>query len=157
MLFIFNIRFLCCLITLRVIQWTHLTEILFIPYVIWDVIYIILVATTYSYVFCEHKKHKKQIKRQNSSNKEHFKLLIPTLIIVTFIIFGCIPDFTNIFTYFQFLQGKVLLFNILAVFYRIGCLIDPLMYIYDSKLFRKKKTNYRIPSATSSQIKTSHL
>lgn len=140
-----------CLISLRVIEWKHLTEILFIPYFVWDVIYIVLVAATYFYIFCVYKKHKKQVKHFKANNKEHFKLLIPTLLIVTFTTFVCIPDFINIFTYFQFLQGKVLMFHKLAVFYQIGWLIDPLIYIYDSKLLIGKKTNYWIRNAARNQ------
>ena len=94
-----------CLVTSRVIEWLYFFNISFISYFIWDVIYMILVIATYSYIFCVYKKHMGQIKSQarfKSSNKEHFKLRTPTLIIVTFIIFVCIPDFINIFTHFQY-------------------------------------------------------
>ena len=120
----------------------------------------ILVIATYSYIFCVYKKRMARIKSQarfKSSNKKHFKLRTPTLIIVTFIIFVCIPDFINIFTHFQYLEGKGVIYQILGVFYRIAWLIDPLIYIYDCKLFKGKRFNNRIQSNVVSQAKTRDL
>lgn len=147
--------FICfvCLITSRVIEWLYFFNISFIWYFIfpfgmsyhisiWDVIYMVLVITTYSYIFCIYKKRMERIKSQasfKSSNRKHFKLFVPTFLIVNFIILVCIPDFVNLFTHLQYLEGKGLIFQILGVFYRIAWLADPLIYIYDSKLFRGEK------------------
>ena len=69
---------------------------------------------------------------------------IPTLLIVTFIIFVCIPDFVIFFIYSQLLKGTGIVYNIMAIFYRIAWLVDPAIYIYSSTLFRKTLFNRHI-------------
>ena len=157
---VFSLSMYICFVCSRVIEWLYFFNISFISYFIWDVIYMILVIATYSYIFCVYKKRMGRIKSQarfKSSNKKHFKLRTPTLIIVTFIIFVCIPDFINIFTHFQYLEGKGVIYQILGVFYRIAWLIDPLIYIYDCKLFKGKRFSNRIQSNVVSQAKTRDL
>ena len=112
-------------------------------YFIWDVVYIIQVMAIYFYIYFKYKKHKTLIEEQKLklNNKEHFRLLTRTLLIVTFIIFYCIPDFVNIFYQFYYLDGDTLIYNILGISYRISWLIDPIIYIYHCKLF--PKTNVR--------------
>ena len=76
--------------------------------------------------------------------KEHFKLLVPTLLIVTFILFSCVPDLLNSFMQFYNVEVKDTRFYVLGVFYRIGWLVDPIIYIYYCKLFLKKKNSKAI-------------
>ena len=71
---------------------------------------------------------KKQTNKSN--NREHFKLLIPTLLIASFICFFCIPDFVNMFFQFYHVEEKELLFNILGLSYRIAWLTDTAIYIF---------------------------
>ena len=78
-------------------------------------------------------------RKNKAINKEHFKLLVPTLIIVTFILFSCVPDLVNSFIQFYNVEVKDAIFYVLGVFYRIVWLVDPIIYIYYCKLFPKKK------------------
>ena len=135
-----------CLIVSNLIEWRHFASIMSIPFVIWDVIYVLLVAATYIYIFFVYKRHVKLVKEKlKSKNMRHFKLFTPTLVIFTFIIFMCIPDFINTFTQFGKIKGKRLVFSIVAVLYRISLLTDPIIYIYNSKLLRKKNFKNRNP------------
>ena len=145
--FLIYICFVCLFIS-NLIDWTHFASILSIPFVIWDFIYVVLVAATYIYIFLVYKKHIKLVKEKiRSNNMRHFKLFTPTLVIFTFIIFMCIPDFINTFTQFGKIKGKRLVFSIVAVFYRISLLTDPIIYIYNCKLLRKKNFRNRNPIA----------
>lgn len=149
--FVIYICFIC-LIVLELIDWMKISDILFLVYFTWDVICIGLVVATYFYIFVVYKKHMK-FKNDHKSQpryKEHFKLHIPTLLIVTSVIFVCIPDFVIFFIYFQLLKGTGIICNIMAIFYRIAWLVDPAIYIYSSTLFRKTlfKETYRKTAAT---------
>ena len=139
--------FICfaCAVSLKLIDWMYFTNIMYMPYFIWDVIYIIQVIATYFYIYFKYKKHKELIEDQKLkvNNKEHFKLLTPTLLIVTFIIFYCIPDFVNIFYQFYYFDGNTLICNLLGISYRISWLIDPILYIYHCKLISKTTVRSR--------------
>ena len=89
--------------------------------------------------------------------KEHFKLLVPTLLIVTFILFSCVPDLVNSFMQFYNVEVKDTRFYVLGVFYRIGWLVDPIIYIYYCKLFLKKKIQKQYGKNVIGQGETSRL
>ena len=99
----------------------------------------------YFYIFGKYKENKEIMKKQTnkSNNREHFKLLIPTLLIASFICFFCIPDFVNMFFQFYHVEEKELLFNILGLSYRIAWLADTAIYIYNCKLLPKNKVHSR--------------
>ena len=68
-------------------------------------------------------------------SKDHFKLLIPSLITFTFTVFKIMPDLLLGAALYEVLQMKPL-YNIVShstMFYLIGWLIDPLIYIFISK------------------------
>ena len=129
------------LIVSKLINWIYVANILFLPYLIWDVLCAVLVIGTYFYTFRKYKEHIEMNKgRKNKAiNQEHFKLLVPTLIIVTFILFSCVPDLVNSFIQFYNVEVKDTILYVLGVFYRIVWLVDPIIYIYYRKLFPKKK------------------
>ena len=81
------------LISLGKISLKQLGSICFVSYLIFDGIYILIAITTYTYIF---RVYKRQVNmRRNSQctrNNEKFNHLIPSLIIITFIIFAIIPD-----------------------------------------------------------------
>ena len=133
------------LFVFKITEWMQVYRIMFIPYFIWDMIYIVLVIITYFYIFRKCKKNKKLMKEQTnkSNNREHFRLLIPTLLIASFIIFFCIPDFVNMFFHFHHVKDKDLAFNILGVSYRIAWSADTLIYIYNYKILPKNKIHPR--------------
>ena len=129
-----------CLIVLDIIAWVKLADRAYLPFLIWDIIYIGIVVATYLYIFHIYKKHlkfnKDQLFRRNKS--EHFMLRIPTLLIVTFILFMCVPDFLNASVHFKLLDGNGQIFYIAGIFYRFAWLADPVVYIYSWKFFEMK-------------------
>lgn len=135
-----------CLVALKEIDGVYLVNIIFVPYFIWDVIYIGLFLATYIYIFILCKRHAKVFKERKfrPNHSAHFKLLLPTLFILTFILFVCIPDFFIIFVYYRLLNGKEMTVNYIAfTFYRIAWLVDPVIYIYNCKFTKKKKQQRR--------------
>ena len=84
--------FIVCFFALN---WDHISNIMFTGYFIQDVIYIIHVIGTYCYIFIKYKKHKQLVKHYKAqlNNRDHFRILIPTCMIVTHIIIICIRDF----------------------------------------------------------------
>ena len=130
------------LIVSKLINWIYFANIMLLPYFICDVLYIVLVIGTYFYIFRKYKKHMEMNKGQKNkaNNKEHFKLLVSTLIIVTFILFSCVPDLVNSFIQFYNAEVKDTIFYILGVFYRIGWLVDLIIYVYYCELCPKKKS-----------------
>ena len=129
-----------CLIVLDIIDWVKLADRAYLPFLIWDIIYIGIVVATYLYIFHIYKKHlkfnKDQLFRRNKN--EHFMLRIPTLLIVTFILFMCVPDFLNASVHFKLLDGNGQIFYIAGIFYRFAWLADPVVYIYSWKFFEMK-------------------
>ena len=129
-----------CLIVLDIIDWVKLADRAYLPFLIWDIIYIGIVVATYLYIFHIYKKHlkfnKDQLFRRNKS--EHFMLRIPTLLIVTFILFMCVPDFLNASVHFKLLDGNGQIFYTAGIFYRFAWLADPVVYIYSWKFFEMK-------------------
>ena len=55
------------------------------------------VIAIYIYIFIKYKKHGEFVKhvKAKSNMREQFKILIPTLVIVTFMFF-CIPGFVTV-------------------------------------------------------------
>ena len=129
-----------CLIVLDIIDWMYLADFVHLPFLIWDIIYTGMVVATYLYIFHMYKKHMKFNKDQHfhRNKSEHFKLRIPTLLIVTFIIFMCVPDFLNASVHCKLLKGNGQMFYIAGIFYRFAGLTDPVIYIYSCKLFEIK-------------------
>ena len=84
------------LIPLQTITWLQVYDVLYVLYLILDIGYIFLAAGTYSFIFQIYRRHLKFKKTsQISGKKDQFKLLIPTLIIATFILFNIIPNTIN--------------------------------------------------------------
>ena len=86
-----------------------------------------------------------------------FQLLVPPLIIVTFILFSCVPNLLNSFHQFYSVEVKVRISYVLGVFYRIGLLVDPITYIYYWKLFPKKTNHNQFVKNAINQEETSPL
>lgn len=112
----------------------------YLAFLIWDIIYIGLVVATCLHIFDIYKKHMKFNKDQHfrRNKSQHFNLRIPTLLIVIFIIFVCVPHFLSASVHFKCLEENGQIFYIAGVFYRFMGLTDPLIYIYSCKLFQIK-------------------
>ena len=144
---------LAVLILLQKISLARLGSICFVSYLIFDAIYILVAITTYTYIF---KVYKRQVKmRKNSQctrNKENFNHLIPSLIIITFIIFAIIPDFYNMTRTYKIIKSHDAIADVASVFYRVGWMVDPLIYIFFSNCQRRYR-NYKSRSYSSSTTK----
>ena len=88
------------------------------------------------------------------NKKDHFKLFhnLPTLIMATYIIFNIIPNIINTnYRYETEIYGKTVI-QVAYPFYRIGCLIDPVIYIFVSSCFQNRK-NILNKKYTNSKIR----
>ena len=103
-----------------------------------DIAYISLVAVTYGYILLVYrrqlglrKNHKK------AKEKNHFNLLVPSFIIITFIIFIIVPDLLRTSTVFGIIPAKQILSHSSSILYKIGWLVHPLIYIFSWWFLRK--------------------
>ena len=141
------------LISLGKISLKQLGSICFVSYLIFDGIYILIAITTYTYIF---RVYKRQVNmRRNSQctrNNEKFNHLIPSLIIITFIIFAIIPDFYNMTRTYKIINSHDTIADVASVFYRVGWMVDPLIYIFFANCQRRYR-NYQSKSYSSSMTK----
>ena len=128
------------LISKQIIIQSQLFELLYFFYVTFDGLYIFLAIGTYSFIF---RVYRRQLKFREDShsrrNKDQFKLLIPTLIIVTFIIFISIPNIINTVYRHKISTTDKTIVYVAFTFYRIGWLTDPLIYIFFSTCSKNRK------------------
>ena len=110
-------------------------NMLYVSYAIIDIGYIILVIFVYIYIFNVYKRQQK-IKKTHIRNKERFKLLVPSLIVLTFIIFNIIPDFFLTAVKYQIIEVSKAVKEIPFIFYRLGTMADVLIYIFNFTLRR---------------------
>ena len=130
---------LATLVSLLEITWKQLGAGLTIAYVVFDGFFFILVLTTYCYIFMVYRRQKKvQKNNQHKDNGDRFKLWIPSLIIATFIIFNLIPDLYIAAYTHRILYSGEKRFAIAYLCYRIGWLVDPVIYIF-SFISKKQK------------------
>ena len=146
--------FIVCLIVLKQVDWDYISN-MFIGYFIWDIIQFI---ATYCYIFIKYKEHKELVKRfkVHSNNRDQFKLLTPTFIIVTYISF-CIPDFVVGFFQVGSVNVNELNIRIIAIAYRISWLADPIIIMYNCKLLNKRRIYPCSKNWAVSNNKTSHF
>ena len=106
-------------------------------FLIVDFAYIFLTVATFIYIFIVYRQQSR-IRKNNESirSTDHFKLLVPGLIITTFIAFIVIPNLLRGAVIYGILPFNEMFFHLSTVFYKIGWLIDPLIYIFNSKIKR---------------------
>ena len=128
------------LIALRKRTWQQFESVIYIMFLSFDIPYILLAIVTYSYIFIVYRRHLKLKKNiQGSNNKEHFKLLVPSLIIGTSLIFFILPDVLNVtYKYNLIIYSNDLVTYVATILYRIGWIVDPI-YIFYSNCKRKRK------------------
>ena len=127
------------LIPLHEITWEQLSEGLNVANIILDTVFIVLVLTTYCYIFIAYRRQVK-IKKSNQcwGHRDQFKLCVPSLIIVTFIIFKMVPDLYITASKYEIVHPGKTEIDIAYISFRIGWLVDPLIYIF-SLFFKKRK------------------
>ena len=129
------------LIALRKRTWQQFENVIYVMFLSFDIAYILLAIVTYTYIFVVYKRHLKLKKNiQGSNGKKHFKLLVPTLIIGTFFIFFILPDVLNVtYRYNLVIYSNNLVTYVATILYKIGWIVDPLIYIFYSNCRRKRK------------------
>ena len=92
----------------------------------------------YIYIFLACKQQSRMRKHfQSIKSKNNFNLLVLlSLIIVTFIAFIVIPNLLSWAATYGLIRFNEILFYLSVVFYKIEFLIDPLIYIFNSRLMR---------------------
>ena len=84
------------------------------------------------------RKLKEHIKKhQPSRNKKQIQVYLPSFIMLTFILFNIFPMLLMVLYYFIFPDAQWL-FNLLAVLFSLGWMIDPLIYIFSVKSIKRK-------------------
>lgn len=130
---------LATLVSLQKITWEQLGARLTIVYVTFDGVFFIFVLITYCYVFMVYRRQKKvQKSNQHIDNGDRFKLWVPSLIIATFIMFNLIPDLYIAVSTYGILYSDETKLAIAYLCYRIGWLVDPVIYIF-SFISKKEK------------------
>ena len=114
-------------------------NMLYLLYVIIDISYILLVMSVYIYIFSVYKRQKK-IRKNCKDNNDSFKLLIPSLLIVTFIIFSIIPDLFLTGAYYQIYYVSDNVKEMPFILFRIGRIVDPLIYIFGFSFRRGRQS-----------------
>ena len=119
------------LVSKQMIMRSQLHNSLFFFYVSFDAVYIFLAIGAYSFIF---RVYRRQLKFQKDSQRVR-----NTLIIVTFIIFISIPNIINTVYRQEISTTNKAIVYVAFMFYRIGWLIDPLIYIFFSACSKTTK------------------
>ena len=119
------------LVSKQMIMRSQLHNSLFFFYVSFDAVYIFLAIGAYSFIF---RVYRRQLKFQKDSQRVR-----NTLIIVTFIIFISIPNIINTVYRQEISTTNKAIVYVAFTFYRIGWLIDPLIYIFFSACSKTTK------------------
>ena len=118
-------------------------------------IFIIIATITYCYIYSKFKEAAPVFPKgttitQNTNANERTvrktNFFVPTLIIITFIIFVIAPDIANLILFYITKTGTNLHSNILLLFYVLGYICDATIYIFLQKNIRKllfKKLGFR--------------
>lgn len=98
-------------------------------FLILDICYFLFVVFSYTYIFLVYqrqgKKNKQIVWRHR---KDRFKLFIPSMIILSFLSFNILPDFIFTIKSICSLPISTELNSALQILYRIGFLVDPVIY-----------------------------
>lgn len=98
-------------------------------FLILDICYFLFVVFSYTYIFLVYqrqgKKNKQIVWRHR---KDRFKLFIPSMIILSFLSFNILPDFIFTIRSICNLPISTELNSALQILYRIGFLVDPVIY-----------------------------
>ena len=112
-------------------------------YPVFELFFTVLAFGTYTYIFIVYRQKKQKptpnLKHTdvNKKLKPIFKIYVPFLIMITFVLFLVVPDTVYFISYFSDCADE-LVNNALMLLYRIGFLLDALIYIFCSKPVRRK-------------------
>ena len=100
-------------------------------YIIFDCLYLLIVVITYTYIFVVFKRQMKLRKTSGIARKSHnhFRFIVPTLIIATFILFNIFPNFLSLFIGVHPPENYNTDYGIRNIIYVLGWVVDPLIYL----------------------------
>ena len=107
--------------------------------IILDTLYVIDVVITYTYIFVVYRRQAKlrKISYNGRINHDQFKFTVPTLVILTYVLFTVFPHFWTFFMMIKSLDENDLNSYIMCrILFLLGWLADPL--IYASNLYLAK-------------------
>ena len=110
------------------------------------ILYIILVIITYSVIIYKMRRSRIQFNTTTTTNQSQQQqrimikkeFLVPTLIIVSFLVFYAFPYLLVVFVYSvdDSLQTRYITIHSLNIFFMFGHIFDPLVYIFLTKNYR---------------------
>ena len=116
-------------------------------YLVFELIFIIFTAFSYFYIIrqvlkcrrsakkLEEQLSKNSIRMYQKHSNNRFKLYVPTLIIVTFLLFMVVPNTLRLCESLDFLEHDVA-YKISFFLIPVGFMIDPIIYIFSLKAVR---------------------
>ena len=106
-----------------------------------DTLYVFVATATFIYVIAVYKKQLKLRKISSIGNEKdnQLKLFVPTLLIVTFILFIVLPDILYMLMVYGILKFHKQIVRLLLIAYHFGLLLDPLAFIYCFHSTRKRR------------------
>ena len=108
-------------------------------------IYFLLASLTYYHILKKIKQNRKKSRKlkehitkdQTSRNRKQIQVYLPSLMILTFILFNIFPMLLLVLYNFVF-PGVEWLHNLVMVLFELGWIADPLMYIFTLKSIKRK-------------------
>ena len=122
-------------------RYQNILELLTYVYIFLDIFYILLAAITYTYIFAKLRQQRKLKEITGSiirNNNEQFKLIVPTLVIATYILFSILPNILFFCITLNLLKASPTLIRTAYIMYRFALLADPLIYVLNTKSLRFK-------------------
>ena len=128
-------------------------------YPILEAVFVIVASFTYFYIIKQVRRHRKvseRIEKQLSENNKRpnqkprnnrFKIFVPTLIIITFMLFTIGPNIIKLCVFLDIIQ-KENEAHIAYIFIAIGFIADPLIYILNMKSIRYSRAKLALESNT---------
>ena len=115
----------------KVISFRKLSIIVLHAVTILDTLYIIDVVMTYTYIFVVYKPQAKlrKILYNGRINREQFKFTVPTLVIITYVLFTVFPDFWAFSILKSLDENKLNSHRICLILDLLGWLAHPLIYV----------------------------
>ena len=105
-------------------------------------VFLVIGLFTYGFIFKKLRQNRKELKNMRKrvnvcvQKRSAFKIFVPNLIIITFIIFTVIPNLIEAISYTENVSDFI--DHTRFIMYPIGWFLDPLMYVSSLKVIRKK-------------------
>ena len=141
---VFTVIFVLILLALFLCKVIHLQKLaIIVLYAVTtvDTLYIIDVVMTYTYIFVVYKRQAKlrKISKNGRINREQFKFMVPTLVIITYVLFTVLPHFWTFFMIIKSLdENNLNNYRISRNLHILGWLADPLIYMSNLYLAKCK-------------------